>query len=45
MDELAGLLSSEHGKVLAGSRGDIERGLEVIEFGAGVPQLMKGEYT
>jgi len=45
MDELARLLSSEHGKVLADSRGDIQRGLEVIEFCSGVPHLMKGEYT
>jgi malonate-semialdehyde dehydrogenase (acetylating)/methylmalonate-semialdehyde dehydrogenase len=45
MDELAHLLSSEHGKVLADSRGDIQRGLEVIEFCCGVPHLMKGEYT
>ena len=44
-DELAQLLSSEHGKVLADSRGDIQRGLEVIEFCCGVPHLMKGEYT
>jgi malonate-semialdehyde dehydrogenase (acetylating)/methylmalonate-semialdehyde dehydrogenase len=45
MDELADLLSSEHGKVLADSRGDVLRGLEVVEFAAGVPHLMKGEYT
>ena len=45
MDELAGLLSSEHGKVLADSRGDIQRGLEVIEFACGIPHAMKGEYT
>ncbi|MBV8537514.1 MAG: CoA-acylating methylmalonate-semialdehyde dehydrogenase, partial [Alphaproteobacteria bacterium] len=45
MGELAELLSSEHGKVLADSRGDIQRGLEVIEFSCGVPHLMKGEYT
>jgi malonate-semialdehyde dehydrogenase (acetylating)/methylmalonate-semialdehyde dehydrogenase len=45
MDELAHLLSSEHGKVLADSRGDIQRGLEVIEFACGIPHLMKGEYT
>src|SRR6185437_1026655 len=43
--ELAELLSSEHGKVLADSRGDIQRGLEVIEFCCGIPQLLKGEYT
>ena len=45
MDELAHLLSSEHGKVLADSRGDIQRGLEVIEFACGIPHLLKGEYT
>ena len=45
MDELAGLLSSEHGKVVADSRGDIQRGLEVIEFACGIPQALKGEYT
>jgi malonate-semialdehyde dehydrogenase (acetylating)/methylmalonate-semialdehyde dehydrogenase len=45
MDELAELLSSEHGKVIADSKGDILRGLEVIEFACGVPHLLKGEYT
>jgi malonate-semialdehyde dehydrogenase (acetylating)/methylmalonate-semialdehyde dehydrogenase len=45
MDELARMLSSEHGKVLADSRGDVQRGLEVIEFACGIPHLMKGEYT
>ena len=45
MNELAELLSSEHGKVVADSRGDIQRGLEVIEFACGIPHLLKGEYT
>ena len=45
MDELAALLSSEHGKVLADSRGDVQRGLEVVEFACGIPHAMKGEYT
>ena len=45
MDELAHLLSSEHGKVIADSKGDIQRGLEVIEFACGIPHLLKGEYT
>lgn len=45
MDELATLLSGEHGKTLADSRGDIQRGLEVVEFAAGIPHLLKGEYT
>ncbi len=44
-DELAALLSSEHGKTIADSRGDIQRGLEVVEFACGIPHLMKGEYT
>src|SRR5258708_16208742 len=45
MDALALMLSNEHGKVLADSRGDIQRGIEVIEFACGIPHLMKGEYT
>jgi malonate-semialdehyde dehydrogenase (acetylating) / methylmalonate-semialdehyde dehydrogenase len=45
MDELAHMLSAEHGKVIADSKGDIQRGLEVIEFACGVPHLQKGEYT
>jgi len=45
MDELAALLSREHGKVIADSKGDIQRGLEVVEFVCGVPHLLKGEYT
>ncbi|HWD26600.1 MAG TPA: CoA-acylating methylmalonate-semialdehyde dehydrogenase [Rhizomicrobium sp.] len=45
MDELARILSSEHGKVIADSRGDVQRGVEVIEFACGIPHLMKGEYT
>nr|WP_327196907.1 MULTISPECIES: CoA-acylating methylmalonate-semialdehyde dehydrogenase [unclassified Sphingopyxis] len=43
--ELGRLLSSEHGKVLADADGDIQRGLEVIEFCCGVPQLLKGDYS
>ncbi len=45
MDALARLLSEEHGKVVADARGDIQRGLEVIEFACGIPHLLKGEYT
>ena len=45
LDSLAHLLSSEHGKVVADSRGDIQRGLEVIEFCCGIPHALKGEYT
>lgn len=45
MDALAHMLSSEHGKVIADSKGDIQRGLEVVEFACGLPHIMKGEYT
>ncbi len=45
IDELAHMLSSEHGKVIADSKGDIQRGLDVVEFACGVPHLLKGEYT
>ena len=45
MDSLAALLSSEHGKTLADAKGDIQRGLEVVEFATGIPHLLKGEYT
>ncbi len=45
MQSLAELLSSEHGKVVADSKGDIQRGLEVIEFACGIPHVLKGEYT
>jgi len=45
MDELAELLSSQHGKVIADSKGDIQRGLEVVEFACGIPHALKGEYT
>ena len=44
-DDLARLLSSEHGKVFADAKGDVQRGLEVVEFACGIPHLMKGEYT
>jgi malonate-semialdehyde dehydrogenase (acetylating) / methylmalonate-semialdehyde dehydrogenase len=45
MDSLAALLSSEHGKTLPDAKGDIQRGVEVVEFACGIPHLMKGEYT
>src|SRR6478735_1269773 len=44
-DELAQLLSIEHGKTVADSLGDIQRGIEVIEFAIGIPHLLKGEFT
>ncbi len=44
-DELAGILTSEHGKVLSDAMGEVSRGLEVVEFACGIPQLLKGGYT
>ncbi len=45
MQSLAEMLSSEHGKTVPDARGDVQRGLEVIEYACGLPQIMKGEYT
>src|SRR5256885_2084127 len=45
MDSLARLLSSEHGKTIPDSKGDIQRGLEVVEFSCGIPHLIKGEFS
>ncbi|GGC79104.1 CoA-acylating methylmalonate-semialdehyde dehydrogenase [Chelatococcus reniformis] len=44
-DSLAELLAREHGKTVPDAKGDIQRGLEVVEFACGIPHLMKGEYT
>src|SRR6266511_1609799 len=44
-DSLAKLLSSEHGKTIADSKADIQRGLEVVEFACGIPHLLKGEFS
>jgi len=45
IDELAELLSIEHGKTVPDARGDVQRGVEVIEFAIGIPHLLKGEFT
>jgi len=45
LDELAGLVSSEHGKVLSDARGSVLRGLEVVEFACGAPHLLKGAFS
>jgi malonate-semialdehyde dehydrogenase (acetylating)/methylmalonate-semialdehyde dehydrogenase len=44
-DELARIVTAEHGKVLSDAHGSVTRGLEVVEFACGIPQLLKGEYT
>ncbi|MBK3401174.1 MULTISPECIES: CoA-acylating methylmalonate-semialdehyde dehydrogenase [Methylobacterium] len=45
MDSLADLLAREHGKTIPDAKGDIQRGVEVVEFACGIPHLQKGEYT
>src|SRR6266540_6737693 len=44
-DSLAAMLSSEHGKTIPDAKGDIQRGVEVVEFACGIPHLLKGEFT
>ncbi|MDQ8726180.1 CoA-acylating methylmalonate-semialdehyde dehydrogenase [Bradyrhizobium sp. LHD-71] len=45
IEELAALITSEHGKTLSDAKGEIQRGLEVVEFATGAPQLLKGEVS
>ncbi len=45
MDDLTRIISSEHGKVLDDAKGEVIRGLEVVEYACGIPQLVKGEYS
>ena len=45
IDEIARLLSSEHGKTVDDAKGEIGRGIEVIEFACGIPHLLKGDFT
>ncbi len=44
-DELAAIITREHGKVLADARGEVTRGIEVVEFACGIPHLLKGEFS
>jgi malonate-semialdehyde dehydrogenase (acetylating) / methylmalonate-semialdehyde dehydrogenase len=44
-DRLAEMITDEHGKVLSDARGEVQRGLEVVEFACGIPHLVKGEYS
>ncbi|UWU83196.1 CoA-acylating methylmalonate-semialdehyde dehydrogenase [Bradyrhizobium yuanmingense] len=45
LDELASAITDEHGKVLSDAKGEVQRGMEVVEFATGAPQLLKGEIT
>ncbi|SAI07608.1 methylmalonate-semialdehyde dehydrogenase [Bordetella ansorpii] len=44
-DELAAIITAEHGKVFSDAQGEVMRGIDVIEFACGIPQLLKGDYT
>ncbi|KIG10647.1 CoA-acylating methylmalonate-semialdehyde dehydrogenase [Caballeronia concitans] len=44
-DELAAIITAEHGKVFTDAQGEVSRGIDVIEFACGIPQLLKGDYT
>ena len=44
-DELAAMITSEHGKVFTDAQGEVTRGLEIVEFACGITQLLKGDYT
>src|SRR5215211_7993815 len=43
--EIAAILTEEHGKVLSDAEGEVQRGLEVIEYACGIPTLLKGDYS
>src|SRR6266496_4061422 len=45
IDEIAEAITDEHGKVLSAARGEVQRGLEVVEFACGIAHLLKGEYS
>src|SRR6185312_14672475 len=44
-DEIAALITAEHGKVFADAQGEVMRGIDVVEFACGIPQLLKGDFT
>ena len=44
-DELARLITAEHGKVFTDAQGEVTRGIEILEFATGIPQLLKGDFT
>ena len=44
-DALAALITSEHGKVFGDAQGEVMRGIEIVEFACGIPQLLKGDFT
>ncbi|MES2954694.1 MAG: aldehyde dehydrogenase family protein, partial [Pseudomonadota bacterium] len=44
-DKLAHLITAEHGKVFTDAQGEVSRGIDIVEFACGIPQLLKGDFT
>ena len=44
-DTLAAMITAEHGKVFSDAQGEVTRGIDIVEFACGIPQLLKGDYT
>jgi malonate-semialdehyde dehydrogenase (acetylating) / methylmalonate-semialdehyde dehydrogenase len=44
-DDLARMITAEHGKVFTDAQGEVTRGIDIVEFATGIPQLLKGDYT
>ncbi|HMW23797.1 MAG TPA: aldehyde dehydrogenase family protein, partial [Burkholderiaceae bacterium] len=44
-DALAAMITAEHGKVFTDAQGEVTRGIDIVEFACGIPQLLKGDYT
>jgi len=44
-DQLAHLITAEHGKVFTDAQGEVSRGIDIVEFACGIPQLLKGDFT
>src|SRR3546814_13188605 len=45
LDELAAIITAEHGKVFSDAQGELARGIDIVEYACGIPQLLKGDYT
>ncbi|MEY4436456.1 MAG: Methylmalonate-semialdehyde dehydrogenase, partial [Pseudomonadota bacterium] len=44
-DKLAHMITAEHGKVFTDAQGEVSRGIDIVEFATGIPQLLKGDFT
>ena len=45
IDQLAAIITSEHGKILSDAKGEVQRGIEIVEFACGIPNLLKTDFT